>query len=522
MGTAQISNVVELLCHDVGSKKRLYNALSRMARDEDHVLFDKPAVSVVLDYAKNQRQVRDWLSRMANISSSVDGLPFGRSVGTYASTKEIWNKFQLPEKDSLRWSRTFQLAFQKVADRYSNAKLKPLEMPRSVEGVKQLLSEWHTSGGWDSILYDKRYKGEILTAEFVASLFDKMDAAIGYGRFRYPIVPGSRTQCVLNDELTDCKHKKRPINMVSLTVVLWEAIFANPIGLFLTHYPYSAIGKDDLRDIPQFIHNRLSQRYDWVSLDYSAYDATLPSWLLRAAFDVLKGMFQLTPKEAQYWDVIVNTFIIKDLVTPDGVIHVTHGNPSGSKFTAIINGVCNEIMTEYWANILHRHVEYMIMGDDNLIFFTDSKKITLLEIQRIEDILGCKFGIVMNASKTDFGSWTDVPRFLSREWRFQGAWRPPVELLSLIAYPERFRDYHGGVLTPEILIFSYILSCPAGMFDLIDVDRFLVDHPTLRSIVMSREVLREMPWSIQQMADLIKIHATTKRLPYGLTIEHVA
>jgi hypothetical protein len=513
MQSKDLSNLLEALPIDKGSKRRLRTTLTRLDRDEEHVLFDDRVVELAKRYEKRPGTVNRIIARLSRCVSSEDGLPFGSSVGRKASMFRIWEKFAEPEKSDFRWNKRFQAAIQKVSDRYKVANLEVLDMPKSYQGFRNLLPDWSTSGGWESITTGCKTKGEILGEEYIRSFAGKVDKAIADGKFSYPIVPGFRTQCTELPHL-DCKHKKRPVNMVTLTVILAESLFANPINQFLTRYPYSAIGKDDVYDIPQFCVAKRMRGYHWLSLDYSNYDSTIPSWLIDASFGILKQCFpRMTERQSALWDVLVKTFVVKDIVIPPwNYIHVTHGNPSGSKFTAIINGVCNEIMTEYWADLLSRKVEYMIMGDDNLIFFTDGLPITKEEIERIADVLTSKIGISVNASKADHGSPNDRPKFLSRIWTDAGAWRPVDELVAKLAYPERYRNYVSGSITPELMLFSYILGCRAGMRDWLRVDDFLRENNLkLEKVEWTKEVLREVPYTIRTRVELERIRT---RRPY--------
>lgn len=514
---------LETLPLDGGSKRRLSSTLSRLRRDETKPLFDDRVIEVALAYAFSPKDVQRVLTRLSRIRSSTDGLPFGRSVGTYSSMQEIWAKFAAPEKPSFLWNQKFQMAIQIVKARYSRARLSKIRLPKTPEEARDLLSDWTTSGGYESIVSGKRSKGEMLDEAYIRTLPDKVAEAIETGRFDYPIVPGFRTQCSELPGL-DCKHKKRPVNMVTMLIIILESLYANPITQWLSDYPYSAIGKDDYQTLPTLISRHRALGRSWLSLDYSSYDATIPSWLIRTAFEILRGMFPcLSEEDGKLWDAIVQSFIVKDLITPDGILHVTHGNPSGSKFTAIINGVCNEIMTEYWAILLNKKVEYIIMGDDNLIFFKTGS-ISQEEVDRIADVLSSKIGIKVNAQKSTMGKSTDAPHFLSREWRDVGAWRSPDELISLLAYPERFRDYkRSSVLTPELIIFSYILSCRAGMAEWFDVNRFVREHQfRMTRSMWTKEVLREVPWTVRYRVELENLGIARRLMTGNGTLRIVA
>lgn len=517
MKAAQLPDSLDKLPLDSRSKERLSKTLSRLSRDEETVLYDDRVVQLALDYSKFDKDIRRILTRLSHCKSE-DGLPFGRSVGRYSSTKAVWEKFTQPTKPDFRWNRRLQKAIQKVADRYSEANLEVLPEPVTEQEFRGLLSDWSTSGGIESIISGKRTKGEILDEEYMRSFPDKMNKARRDGRFDYPIIPGFRTQCHELPELM-CKHKKRPVNMVAMTQILGESLFANPVTNFLTTYKYSAIGKDDIHYLPDYCSSRRAMMYKWLSLDYSNYDSTIPEWLLDAAWEIIRGAFHgMTPDQRALFNACKQSFIVKDLITPEGLLHVTHGNPSGSKFTAIINGVVNEILTEYWADLLGRQVDYIIMGDDNLIFFTDGRPITSSEVERIANVLTSKFGIEVNPTKAVYGDYTDYPKFLSRYWKPRGAWRSTDELVSLLAYPERFRNYKSGVLTPELIIYSYILGCSEGMREWFKVDEFLANmkmKKTSTKGMWTKEVLREVPYTIRNRVELERIGILPKQLTTG-------
>jgi hypothetical protein len=505
---------LEALPLDGGSKKRLSSTLSRLKRDEVRVLRDGLAIREAQKYELKSGWTRRTLAQLHRCYDPKEDLPFGRSVGRYESMKRIWLKFLQEDKADFRWNVRFRGAIQKVLKRYAEAHLRILEVPHTVEEARALLSDLGTSGGYESIVSGKQHKGDLLDEEYVGALPREFDKARENGRFDYPIIPGYRTQCT---ELPDgtCKHKKRPINMVTLVVVLAEALYANPINTFLKNYKYSAIGKDGKAYLSPWCTKHRTRGRDWLSLDYSSYDATIPAWLIDAAFDVLTACFdEMTPEQNALWDAIRQSFIVKDLITPEGILHVTHGNPSGSKFTAIVNGVCNEIMTEYWADVLGREVEYVIMGDDNLIFFTDGRPITESEVKRIADILTNKIGIEVQWQKAQYGNWREYPEFLSCLWTDKGQWRSPRELLSLIAYPERWRDYRGTALTVDLLLYSYILSCEAGMREWFDVDQFMFDHPNLRLSAIPMAAKYEVPYIIRVKMELSMIDKKAKQLSY--------
>jgi len=107
------------------------------------------------------------------------------------------------------------------------------------------------------------------------------------------------------------------------------------------------------------------QGYIW-SIDYSGFDASIPGWLINAAFDVLWNVG--IPEDAlrNEWTFLKSHFITADLLTPCGRLSGRCGGlPSGSGFTNLIGCVVNLIVMELacarFGLRLHR---IMVCGDD--------------------------------------------------------------------------------------------------------------------------------------------------------------
>lgn len=502
MKVAKLLNSLQNIAPDSGSKRRLSSCIARLKKDEEQILYDDRVVKLLEKYVRKP----EWLKKQIAYFNACDedGVKFARSAGSYNSMKKVWDGFKAEQKPDFRWNNRCQRAIRKVGDRYAKAALTMIACPKSIDDLRDLVADKSTSGGWESILTGLRTKGELLSEEsYYSSWRQSLESALNEGRFTDPIVPGYRTQC---SDLGGgkCKHKKRPINMVTLKVILAESLYANPLSQWLKYYQYTAIGKDTRTDISNWVSQQRKDMYQWLSLDYSAYDSSIPSWLIDAAFEIIRGAFRNLGKFGNdLLTVLKQTFIVKDIITPEGIIHATHGNPSGSKFTAIINGICNEIMTEYWADLLGKEVEYMIMGDDNLIFAKHVGPFSPDEVERISSVLLSKFGVTVNAQKSASGTHRDSPEFLSAHWTAFGPWRPGSELYSHLAYPERFRDYRAGKLTPQMLIYSYILAYPAGMRDMMYIDQFLRDYQAEFSrITWVEGVTKSLPYIVRQKLEL--------------------
>lgn len=477
---------------DSGSTKRLKSFRKRLSSDQFKVVFDDKVIDLVIKYALKPESVREQLDYLNNLKDG-DGIPFARSIKQYSQMNEVWEHFSRQEKDSFRWAHHYQVAERIVLERYSKARLSPLTYS-SDDDIVDGLTDLGTSTGWTSIVDGKQKKRDVISGSY-SSFESKIKEAKSEGSFNTPMLPGVRTQC--SGEFTEegeqtgsCKHKTRPIWMVDVWTVIAERMWGKPLTEWLKSYKYSAVGKDDFQ-LKQRISSMRLEKWNHISIDYSKYDSSIPSWLIDSAFKVIKSAFKHCDEDLL--EVLKYDFICKNLITATDVVYVNHGNPSGSGLTTIINGICNEIMTEAWASFLNmsNDVDYIIMGDDNLIYFNGK-----VDKGIIASYLLHNFGVQVNEDKTTIGTKGDDPEFLSRIWRIDGAFRHPFILLSKLAFPEKWRDY--SQIEPMLVLYSYILAYPMGMRELIDVQAFLKSSKDLLSeISLNKALVKFMPYNVQ-------------------------
>jgi hypothetical protein len=253
--------------------------------------------------------------------------------------------------------------------------------------------------------------------------------------------------------------------------------------------PDYAGGKND-DYIQTILYDRLCRFGYWYSLDYSSFDQSISSWLIRDAFEIIRDAFKSPDDEL--FDVIVHDFIHKDFVTKDGWIHSDKGVPSGSMFTQIIDSLVNMICISCYLfsrGVGESEFAMMVMGDDNLLFLRNP-----IDVEDMSSYLRKNLGIIMNPSKLKSGLCkAQYPAFLSRVWRPGGRWRHPNVLISKVAYPERFRPYDKREVTPAQVLYGYCLAYKAGMEEMMDVHRFLADHPNHHEWIASQATSRYVP-----------------------------
>jgi len=492
-------------CLDSGSTKRFHSYQKRLLQDNDKPIYDDRAVGLLMRYCTKPKLVQSELRYLKNLKGE-DGLPFCRSIRRYADMESQWEGFLKPEKGSFLWNSHCIAAVERVQKRYLNYthKLNAL-VYRSDEDIHDAVTDWTTATGWTYVLTGAKHKVDVLSGVF-NRWKSQMAEATRIGTFNSPILCATRTQAsgaydIEGNRTNTCKHKTRAVNMVDVYQIISESIWGKPMNERVKRYSYSAIGKSDV-EVGRWVYARRSKYRSWISFDYSKYDSTIPSWLLRKAFEILKACFNASEYDA-LWELVVNDFIHKNIVTGNSVIHVDHGNPSGSRFTALVNGVCNELITETWMHKFGISGDYMIMGDDNLVYVDVAVSPDL--IAQICDYISHNFGIKTNADKTTFGTRFEDPEFMSRFWRIDGPDRCLGDVISLLAYPERFRNYakKDTQLRPELVVFSYVLCYPIAMRQIMDVDQFLKDtNLTIDKIPRTKEALADLPYSLRTYLEI--------------------
>jgi hypothetical protein len=489
---------------DSGSTKRLIAYQAKLRKDSTWRVYDDKAIEVLLKYAYNPRQIMAELEYLKHLKNA-EGELFCRSIGKYSDMKQQFDNFTAPERASFRWNRHYKMAVATVCARYAQAELKALEY-RCDEDIYNAVTDWSTATGWTSIQEGLRKKVDVLDGVFLVYQSREQEAKVR-GSFETPIICGTRTQgSGAYDErgrrTGTWKSKKRAVFMVDVMTIIGESKFGAPLNEWLKSYSYTAIGKDDPW-ITHYVGEQRNKGMSFISLDYSKYDSTIPSWLIHSAFDVIRAAF--SEYDSTLLAVIEEDFINKNIITAEGVIHASHGNPSGSRLTAIINGICNEIITETWMSAYSLKGVCNIMGDDNLIFLDGIHKVNDALVTSISQYIMHNFGIQVNPDKSNFGSWRSDPEYMSRYWGFAGPYRCMGEIISLIGYPERWRPYKRKdvQLTPEMIIYSYVLAYRRTMDELMDTERFLRDvNVAYAKIEWTKEQREAVPYNIRVHVEL--------------------
>lgn len=185
--------------------------------------------------------------------------------------------------------------------------------------------------------------------------------------------------------------------------------------------------------ITELINYARDRKLSLVSIDFSAYDASLREGLQKAAFSYIKDLFQ--ESEAANVDYIADRFLNIGLLTPDGVWDGPHGVPSGSTFTNEVDSICQYICAEQLGMDLEH---FQIQGDDGAYATDDPDALK-------EGFT--KFGLDVNSEKSHVSDqWLVYLQNLhsvnypGKDGLFSGIYST-YRALNRLIFQERFDDF---------------------------------------------------------------------------------
>jgi hypothetical protein len=457
-------------------------------------IFDDKAVDLARSYALDRHDFNQQIAYLNDLVDA-DGIPFSRSYKLYSKASDAMQRFAQRDYTRFQWNENYVKSLEKLKAEFAKLNLRPLSY-RSDDDIRRAVPKESTHSGYLWVQTGVKKKGDHMVG--IHEMFNRdLEDALSDGSFNHPILIAFRTQA--SGEFEDdgsqtgkCKHKTRVVSMVDLRQIIAELMFAKPIQNYMSKVDWYAGGKDD-SGISSIMTARRVKYSRFLSIDYSSFDQTISSWLIDDAFEVIRCAFRMNDWHQQVFNVIKNDFIHKDFILSEGVLHSDKGVPSGSMFTQIIDSIVNVLVVQTYFFSIGAEAEMTVMGDDNIIFTNSNTS-----MEDMATYIAKNMGLIVKVEdKSSSGSTkTGYPKFLSCYWTDYGKWRHPHDLLSRLAFPERFRNYGTtGVdsVRPEHVIHAYIYAYPAGMAQLIDVGRFRLDYPISKKQIMKLVDSRLLP-----------------------------
>lgn len=461
----------------VGSKRRLLMYCRDLSLSEGHDkdFFDSKLYEAILPYLTDEARMIAEKCYLDSIKDD-DGFKFSRNLKIYSKTEAAFLEFSKPDHSNFTWNINYQKARKELKDLIlQGGQLTPLTFLCD-DDIKENLPKTGTHSGFYYIESGKVKKGDNIEGLYEAFL-KGASTGLTNGDLDRPVLIGFRTQA--SGEYEDdgtrtntCKHKLRVVCMVDLIQIVCELMFSRPVQDRLSKMEFYGGGKND-EWFRYFVSDCRSKFPKFISIDYSSFDQTISSWLIKDSFAILKECFSLDEEQSKLFDLVEHDFIHKDLILNEGVLHLHKGVPSGSMFTQIIDSMVNFLAISTYFNHLGKRRRMNIMGDDNLIFCDAD-----VEMADIASYIRKNFGLIIKVDdKSNEGdTQRSHPKYLSRYWRFDGPWRHPYLIWSRMLFPERFRQYSEQV-TPYHVILAYILTYSAGAREFINVEKFRAEHP---------------------------------------------
>jgi len=141
------------------------------------------------------------------------------------------------------------------------------------------------------------------------------------------------------------------------------------------------------RNITRLIDRATLTADTLVSIDFTAYDASVKTKLQHSCFEYIKALYQSSSH--QNIDRIRDRFNTIGLITPDGVKSGSHGVPSGSTFTNEVDSIAQYLISR---DIINDEC-IQIQGDDGVYCVREEVISPLFE-------LFDKFGLSVNREKS--------------------------------------------------------------------------------------------------------------------------
>lgn len=433
-----------------------------------------------------------------------NGYRFERDISL---VRDAVNRFAAPHAPNRFWDPHYQEMLKSV-----NEQLKPTYWLMSIDfesvaDLREFLSNPKASAGVLACYSVISKKKDVTTKKMLDLLYELERQSVQKGTMNEPTIIGIRLQSSIplddygeikfkvdenGHSSLDFKLKTRLVNMVSLPRIMAELHYSVRVQAVFGSYQWYAGGKTPNELFHIMCSNRMRFK-KWDSLDYSAYDQSLPGWFIHDAFNIIKGWFNFKSEyDSKRWDVMVRDFIHKGLVSDEfgNITRVHDGVESGSMFTQIIDTLCNYMMMAYFCILkgkkLGKDCVCNICGDDNTVFHDGwfNGADYLNTIRKV-------FGVIGNASKSALNrSCSEDPEYLSRTWKWSGIYRYWKELLIKLVFHERYREYTEQV-TPQLIFKAFIECYPLGMDEGFDLKRFYSLYPDCSTIgSMSEEAAK--------------------------------
>jgi len=193
---------------------------------------------------------------------------------------------------------------------------------------------WNTNAGYPYFKKGERVVDDVLgDIGNILSSADFRNEAVNW-----PFLLGWRGQPKAFPDVT----KSRVVWMEAKSWAAVTSMFTYPIIQSLKRCPMfvQLAGPDSVDlEITNALAVKRADSHRYVSGDKSAFDASISRSILYGAIEVVRSLLILTPSQEVLFDACFSRMVDKSLLTPDGLITVTRGVPSGHGATNLIDSL---------------------------------------------------------------------------------------------------------------------------------------------------------------------------------------
>lgn len=237
---------------------------------------------------------------------------------------------------------------------------------------------------------------------------------------------------------TQEQGKTRLVWGYPLAITLYEMRYYRPLLDYQKRQTWRAalLGPEEVsKAMTRIVNRAVKSKLTLVSIDFSAYDASIGTELICKAFAYIKELYQTRYHDDLDYICRVNSTI--GLLTPDGIRTGPHGEPSGSTFTNEVDSIVQWLVANI-SEVIESGL-YQIQGDDGVYAVKHDKVTSLYNAFK-------KFGLNVNEDKSYLGS--DFCVYLQNLYHIHyekdgliGGIYPTYRALNRIIYQERWSDF---------------------------------------------------------------------------------
>jgi len=282
------------------------------------------------------------------------------------------------------------------------------------------------------------------------------------------IVPSPPCKLAQRGHLHDPENpKSRPVWVMPGETIVVEGRFAIPYIEKLKETKTVLIGENSLRHLINLL-NPVSQRNRGYSaaLDWSAFDTSIPTWLIDEAFKILfssfdmlhyihaDGSVELSKRKGKNNQIrarrsydehvciarwIQTNFKKTRIMLPNSrIMKKMHGIPSGSYFTQAIGSICNYIVVSFLMHMQGIHdFDLSVLGDDAFVRYG----IDRFDLDKAAVHAWKHFHMKLNTKKSSIKTYNQPQKFLGYEVEGPCLKRSDDEFAKMVLYPERDVNY---------------------------------------------------------------------------------